>query len=69
MKNIKLVTSESGDWERLIVDEEIIMEGHELRSVDILKWFSNILSINFEHEWKTEDYFYKKKLKKVLKNT
>ena len=60
MKNIKLVTSESGDWERLIVDEEIIMEGHELRSVDILKWFSNILSINFEHEWKTEDYFYKK---------
>ncbi|NLZ54436.1 MAG: hypothetical protein GX892_15085 [Thermoanaerobacteraceae bacterium] len=60
MKNIKLVTSESGDWERLIVDEEIIMEGHELRSADILKWFSNILSINFEHEWKTEDYFYKK---------
>lgn len=60
MKNIKLVTSESGDWERLIVDEKIIMEGHELRSVDILKWFSNILSINFEHEWKTEDYFYKK---------
>ena len=60
MKNIKLVTSENGDWERLIVDEEIIMEGHKLNSVDILKWFSNILSINFEQERKSEDYFYEK---------
>lgn len=58
MKNIKLVTSENGDWERLIIDEEIIMEGHKLNSLDILEWFSNILSINFEQEFKPEDYFY-----------
>ena len=60
MKNIKLITAENGYWERLIVDGEIIMEGHELRSMDILKWFSDILSINFEQEWKSEDYFYEK---------
>ena len=60
MKNIKLVMSENGDWERLIVDEEIVMEGHGLHSTDILKWFSDTLSINFEQEWEPEDYFYKK---------
>jgi hypothetical protein len=60
MKNIKLISAENGYWERLIVDGEIIMEGHELRSADILKWFSDILSINFELEWKPGEYFYKK---------
>jgi hypothetical protein len=59
MKNIKLIIAENGYWERLIVDEEIIMEGHELRSMDILKWFSDTLSINFELEWKPGEYFYK----------
>lgn len=57
MKNIKLIVSENGDWERLIVDEEIVMEGHKLNSLDILEWFSNTLSINFEQECKPEDYF------------
>lgn len=60
MKNIKLVTSENGDWERLIVDEEIVMEGHGLHSTDILKWLSDTLLINFEQEFKPEDYFYEK---------
>lgn len=60
MKNIKLITSENGNWEILIVDGEIVMDGNGLHSTDILKWFSDTLSINFEQEFKPKDYFYKK---------
>lgn len=57
MKEIKLIRSENGDWERMVVDDKVIMEGHSLNSLDILEWFGDKLDIKVVQEWKDEDYF------------
>jgi len=51
MTKIVLLCPESGDWEALYVNEELIDEGHSLSVSDIFEAIQDI----FPHEFRSEE--------------
>lgn len=57
MHSIKLISSEEGDWERLVIDDIIVYENHSISAFELLDILQEKGILKFSHERRDEDYF------------
>lgn len=55
MLDIKLVTTSSGDWQGLYINDELVCDNHKITAEDILDFLQNKIPMTVDSNFEVDD--------------